>query len=147
MVSFIENYRCERIIESTVKNTLRAEGSVTIHIDIFWTDASTHTHARAHAHTHTRSLPSSPPCRLYEKLQKVAEKGHHKAMEKVAYAMLFGDYLAQNVPRAKEMFEKLAKEGSPKAQTVRCISPTAVPVSQEKYEMGPCGASANGCFQ
>ncbi|CAL8393951.1 unnamed protein product [Arctogadus glacialis] len=54
---------------------------------------------------------------LYEKLQKVAEKGHHKAMEKVAYAMLFGDYLAQNVPRAKEMFEKLAKEGSPKAQT------------------------------
>uniref|UniRef100_A0A8K9URV8 SEL1L adaptor subunit of SYVN1 ubiquitin ligase n=1 Tax=Oncorhynchus mykiss TaxID=8022 RepID=A0A8K9URV8_ONCMY len=54
--------------------------------------------------------------RLYEKLLKVAGKGHHKAMEKVAYAMLFGDYLAQNIPKAKELFEKLALEGSPKAQ-------------------------------
>ncbi|KAJ3606728.1 hypothetical protein NHX12_026247 [Muraenolepis orangiensis] len=54
---------------------------------------------------------------LYEKLLKVAEKGHHKAMERVAYAMLFGDYLAQSVPRAKELFEKLAVEGSPRAQT------------------------------
>uniref|UniRef100_A0A8C8H9N7 Fibronectin type-II domain-containing protein n=1 Tax=Oncorhynchus tshawytscha TaxID=74940 RepID=A0A8C8H9N7_ONCTS len=53
---------------------------------------------------------------LYEKLLKVAGKGHHKAMEKVAYAMLFGDYLAQNIPKAKELFEKLALEGSPKAQ-------------------------------
>ncbi len=39
-------------------------------------------------------------------------------MEKVAYAMLFGDYMNQNVTKAKEMFEKLAIEGSPKAQTV-----------------------------
>ncbi|XP_060908334.1 protein sel-1 homolog 1 [Labrus mixtus] len=54
---------------------------------------------------------------LYEKLQKVADKGHQKAMEKVAYAMLFGDYMNQNVTKAKEMFEKLAVEGSPKAQT------------------------------
>uniref|UniRef100_A0A674AY03 SEL1L adaptor subunit of SYVN1 ubiquitin ligase n=1 Tax=Salmo trutta TaxID=8032 RepID=A0A674AY03_SALTR len=54
--------------------------------------------------------------RLYEKLLKVAGKGHHKAMEKVAYAMLFGDYMAQNIPKAKELFEKLALEGSPKAQ-------------------------------
>lgn len=53
---------------------------------------------------------------LYEKLLKVAERGHQKAMEKVAYAMLFGDYMNQNVTRAKEMFEKLAIEGSPKAQ-------------------------------
>ncbi|CAB1457897.1 unnamed protein product [Pleuronectes platessa] len=53
---------------------------------------------------------------LYEKLLKVAEKGHQKAMEKVAYAMLFGDYINQNVSKAKEMFEKLAVEGSPKAQ-------------------------------
>lgn len=44
--------------------------------------------------------------------------GHAKAMEKVAYAMLFGDYLPQDVPQAKEIFEKLALEGSPKAQTV-----------------------------
>ncbi|XP_070705439.1 protein sel-1 homolog 1 isoform X1 [Pempheris klunzingeri] len=53
---------------------------------------------------------------LYEKLLKVAEKGHQKAMEKVAYAMLFGDYMNQNVTKAKEMFENLAMEGSPKAQ-------------------------------
>lgn len=56
--------------------------------------------------------------RLYETLLKIAERGHVKAMEKVAYAMLFGDYLPQSVPRAKEIFEKLALEGSPKAQTV-----------------------------
>lgn len=55
---------------------------------------------------------------MYEKLLKVAEMGHAKAMEKVAYAMLLGDYLPQDVPQAKEIFEKLALEGSPKAQTV-----------------------------
>ncbi|XP_034018141.1 protein sel-1 homolog 1 [Thalassophryne amazonica] len=54
---------------------------------------------------------------LYEKLLKIAEKGHHKAMEKVAYAMLFGSYMRQNITRAKEMLEKLSVEGSPKAQT------------------------------
>ncbi|XP_056620577.1 protein sel-1 homolog 1 [Triplophysa dalaica] len=54
---------------------------------------------------------------LYEKLLKIAERGHVKAMEKVAYAMLFGDYLPQSVPQAKEIFEKLALDGSPKAQT------------------------------
>nr|XP_020459485.1 protein sel-1 homolog 1 isoform X2 [Monopterus albus] len=53
---------------------------------------------------------------LYEKLLKVAEKGHQKAMEKVAYAMLFGDYMNQNVTKAKEMFEKLVIQGSPRAQ-------------------------------
>lgn len=70
--------------------------------------------------SHLRSSKHS--FRLYEKLQKVAEKGHHKAMEKVAYAMLFGDYMSQNVTKAKEMFEKLAMEGSPKAQTVKISS-------------------------
>lgn len=44
--------------------------------------------------------------------------GHTKAAEKVAYAMLFGDYMSQNVSQAKELFEKLALEGSPKAQMV-----------------------------
>lgn len=57
--------------------------------------------------------------RLYEKLLRVAEKGHQKATEKVAYAMLFGDYINQNVTKAREMFEKLATEGSPKAQMVK----------------------------
>lgn len=71
-------------------------------------------------HTIHSILSQSP--RLYEKLLKVAEKGHHKAMEKVAYAMLFGDYMGQKIPKAKEMFERLAIEGSPKAQTVRLFS-------------------------
>uniref|UniRef100_A0A4W4FI58 Fibronectin type-II domain-containing protein n=1 Tax=Electrophorus electricus TaxID=8005 RepID=A0A4W4FI58_ELEEL len=52
----------------------------------------------------------------FNHLLKVAGMGHTKAMEKVAYAMLFGDYMPQNVPQAKELFEKLALEGSPKAQ-------------------------------
>lgn len=56
---------------------------------------------------------------------KVAEKGHQKAMEKVAYAMLFGDYINQNITKAKEMFEKLAMEGSPKAQMVKMSSKNA----------------------
>lgn len=61
---------------------------------------------------------AASPCRLYEKLLKVAEKGHQKALEKVGYGMLLGDYMNQNINKAKEIFEKLAVEGSPKAQTV-----------------------------
>ncbi|XP_036406370.1 protein sel-1 homolog 1-like isoform X2 [Megalops cyprinoides] len=53
----------------------------------------------------------------YEMLMKVADMGHTKAMEKVAYAMLFGDYMTQNIPQARELFERLVLEGSPKAQT------------------------------
>ncbi|KAJ8274932.1 hypothetical protein COCON_G00095570 [Conger conger] len=53
----------------------------------------------------------------YKLLSKVADMGHTKAMEKVAYALLFGDYMTQNLPQAKELFEKLVLEGSPKAQT------------------------------
>lgn len=43
----------------------------------------------------------------------------------MAYAMLFGDYINQNVTKAKEMFEKLAMEGSPKAQMVKIASKNA----------------------
>uniref|UniRef100_A0A8D0CLA9 SEL1L adaptor subunit of SYVN1 ubiquitin ligase n=1 Tax=Scleropages formosus TaxID=113540 RepID=A0A8D0CLA9_SCLFO len=57
----------------------------------------------------------------YERLVKVADMGHSKAMERVAYAMLFGDYLAQNITQAKDMLEKLALDGSPKAQMVCCV--------------------------
>ena len=39
---------------------------------------------------------------------------HIKALERVSYALLFGDYLTQNIQAAKEMFEKLTEEGSPK---------------------------------
>ena len=62
---------------------------------------------------------SNHPPRLYQKLLKVAERGHQKAQEKVATAMLFGDYMNQNVTKAKEMFETLATDGSPKAQMVQ----------------------------
>lgn len=47
---------------------------------------------------------------------------HTKALERVSYALLFGDYLTQNVQAAKEMFEKLTEEGSPKGQTVSAAS-------------------------
>lgn len=43
---------------------------------------------------------------------------HTRALERVSYALLFGDYLTQNIQAAKEMFEKLTEEGSPKGQTV-----------------------------
>lgn len=42
---------------------------------------------------------------------------HTKALERVSYALLFGDYLSQNIQAAKGMFEKLTEEGSPKGQT------------------------------
>lgn len=63
-------------------------------------------------------ITAAPPHRLYEKLLKVAETGHQKSLEKVGYGMLFGDYMNQNINKAKEIFEKLAVEGSPRAQTV-----------------------------
>lgn len=47
---------------------------------------------------------------------------HTKALERVSYALLFGDYLTQNIQAAKEMFEKLTEEGSPKGQTVSILS-------------------------
>ncbi|XP_072479290.1 protein sel-1 homolog 1 isoform X1 [Notamacropus eugenii] len=53
----------------------------------------------------------------YRYLQKAANMNHTKAMEKVSYAFLFGDYLKQDVLAAKELFEKLTEEGSPKGQT------------------------------
>uniref|UniRef100_A0A667H5W6 SEL1L adaptor subunit of ERAD E3 ubiquitin ligase n=1 Tax=Lynx canadensis TaxID=61383 RepID=A0A667H5W6_LYNCA len=40
---------------------------------------------------------------------------------RVSYALLFGDYLTQNIQAAKEMFEKLTEEGSPKGQTVSAL--------------------------
>ncbi|XP_006778950.1 PREDICTED: protein sel-1 homolog 1 [Myotis davidii] len=53
----------------------------------------------------------------YRYLQKAASMNHTKALERVSYALLFGDYLTQNLQTAKEMFEKLTEEGSPKGQT------------------------------
>ncbi|KAJ7345071.1 hypothetical protein JRQ81_001021 [Phrynocephalus forsythii] len=53
----------------------------------------------------------------YQYFLKAADMNHTKAMEKVSYAMLFGDYLKQNIPSAKELFERLTEEGSPRGQT------------------------------
>nr|XP_013796077.1 PREDICTED: protein sel-1 homolog 1 isoform X2 [Apteryx mantelli mantelli] len=52
----------------------------------------------------------------YQYLLKAADMNHTKAMEKVSYALLFGDYLKQNVQSSKELFEKLTEGGSPKGQ-------------------------------
>ncbi|KAM6446069.1 protein sel-1 homolog 1 [Rhynochetos jubatus] len=52
----------------------------------------------------------------YQYLLKAADMNHTKAMEKVSYALLFGDYLKQNIHSSKELFEKLTEEGSPKGQ-------------------------------
>ncbi|KAJ1105573.1 hypothetical protein NDU88_002978 [Pleurodeles waltl] len=52
----------------------------------------------------------------YHYFLKAADMNHIKAMEKVAYAMLFGEPLKQNIQSAKELFEKLNEEGSPRGQ-------------------------------
>ncbi|XP_063804296.1 protein sel-1 homolog 1 isoform X2 [Pseudophryne corroboree] len=48
---------------------------------------------------------------------KASDLNHGKAMEKVAYALLFGDPLKQNIPDAKDLLEKLTEQGSPRGQT------------------------------
>ncbi|XP_007890485.1 protein sel-1 homolog 1 isoform X3 [Callorhinchus milii] len=55
--------------------------------------------------------------RGYKLLIKAADMGSTKAMERIAYALLFGDQLPQNVTAAKDLFEALAENGSHKAQT------------------------------
>uniref|UniRef100_UPI00398F53D2 protein sel-1 homolog 1-like isoform X3 n=1 Tax=Pristiophorus japonicus TaxID=55135 RepID=UPI00398F53D2 len=55
--------------------------------------------------------------RGYKLLVKAADIGSTKAMERIAYALLFGDQLPQNVTAAKDLFEALAENGSHKAQT------------------------------
>ncbi|NXG53261.1 SE1L1 protein, partial [Psilopogon haemacephalus] len=64
----------------------------------------------------------------YQYLLKAADMNHTKAMEKVSYALLFGDYLKQNIQSSKELFEKLTEEGSPKGQMV-CVSLGSVEVT------------------
>ncbi|XP_041070466.1 protein sel-1 homolog 1 isoform X1 [Carcharodon carcharias] len=53
----------------------------------------------------------------YKILVKAADMGNTKAMEKVGYAMLLGDYLKLNIGAAKNFFETIAEQGSPKGQT------------------------------
>ncbi|KAG8126390.1 putative Protein sel-1 protein [Naja naja] len=53
----------------------------------------------------------------YQYFLRAADMNHTKAMERVSYTLLFGDYLKQNIQSAKELFEKLTEKGSPKGQT------------------------------
>ncbi|CAJ0926493.1 unnamed protein product [Ranitomeya imitator] len=48
---------------------------------------------------------------------RASEVNHSKAMEKVAYALLFGDPLKQDIISAKALLEKLTEQGSPRGQT------------------------------
>ncbi|KAM4664263.1 protein sel-1 homolog 1 [Discoglossus pictus] len=52
----------------------------------------------------------------YQYFVKASDMNHVKAMEKVAYALLFGDPLKQNIHSAKELLEKLTEQGSPRGQ-------------------------------
>ena len=48
---------------------------------------------------------------------KAALKGHSKAREEMAIAMLFGDYVPRNITAAKEIFDELSTRlGSPRSQ-------------------------------
>ncbi|XP_053553319.1 protein sel-1 homolog 1 [Bombina bombina] len=52
----------------------------------------------------------------YQYFMKASDMNHIKAMEKVAYALLFGDPIKQNIHAAKDLLEKLTENGSPKGQ-------------------------------
>ncbi|VDP02014.1 unnamed protein product [Soboliphyme baturini] len=50
----------------------------------------------------------------YRILLEAVTLNHTKAMELVAFAYLFGDYLPWNLRKAEEMFDRLAIQGSPR---------------------------------
>lgn len=54
--------------------------------------------------------------RAYLLLEQAAKLKHMKSQEMVAFALLLGDSMLQNITAAKELFEELAKKGSPKGQ-------------------------------
>nr|KAF6472432.1 SEL1L2 adaptor subunit of ERAD E3 ligase [Molossus molossus] len=54
----------------------------------------------------------------YTLFAKAADNGNLKAMEKMADALLFGNFVMQNITAAIQLYESLAKEGSYKAQNV-----------------------------
>lgn len=53
----------------------------------------------------------------YYYLSKAASRGHTKAREEMAIAMLFGDHVSRNITGAREIFEELSvTKGSPRSQ-------------------------------
>lgn len=65
-----------------------------------------------------KPLPSYFLNRAYVFFAKAANMGNLKAMEKMADALLFGNFGMQNITAAIQLYESLAKEGSYKAQNV-----------------------------
>lgn len=50
--------------------------------------------------------------RAYKLFAKASDMGNLKAMEKMADALLFGNFGMQNITAAIQLYESLAKEGS-----------------------------------
>ncbi|XP_041352762.1 protein sel-1 homolog 2-like isoform X2 [Gigantopelta aegis] len=52
----------------------------------------------------------------YLYFQQAADLNHTRALEYVSFGYLFGDYLPQNITKAKEIFEDLSLRGHPRGQ-------------------------------
>jgi TPR repeat protein len=55
-------------------------------------------------------------------IKLAADLNHTKALEYIAFAYLFGDYLPQDIEKAKEIFIDLSNRGSPRGQLVCILS-------------------------
>ena len=47
-----------------------------------------------------------------------ADLNHTKALEHIAFAHLFGDYMPQDIQKAKQIFTDMSNRGSPRGQLV-----------------------------
>ncbi|XP_016067421.1 PREDICTED: protein sel-1 homolog 2 [Miniopterus natalensis] len=63
-----------------------------------------------------QSKSQKQKAQAYTLFAKAADMGNLKAMEKMADALLFGNFGMQNITAAIQLYESLAKEGSYKAQ-------------------------------
>jgi len=73
--------------------------------------------------------------RAYEYLSEAAELGHVPSMEKVAFALLYGNHMRQNVAAAKTLFEKLAMLGCPHGQLVIVYVASILSLSDSKLRI------------
>uniref|UniRef100_A0A8I3PCT1 SEL1L2 adaptor subunit of ERAD E3 ligase n=1 Tax=Canis lupus familiaris TaxID=9615 RepID=A0A8I3PCT1_CANLF len=72
---------------------------------------------------------------------KAADMGNLKAMEKMADALLFGNFGMQNITAAIQLYESLAKEGSYTAQNVRLGYDKMLDTALIYYTFGSAGGS------
>ena len=68
----------------------------------------------------SRSRPDRT--RSYQLLEEAARLGHTAAAVRLAWARLLGSHLPQDVPAARETFERLSARGNPEAQMVRAVA-------------------------